>query len=339
MSTPTAGRPARSQRFRVGAAVALAVLAGIILWLALRDTAGVPSASPSSRKVTSATVAQLDALAASVKHPVFWAGPKNGFTYELRRTSDGSIYVRYLPQGVKLGATKPYLTVATYPFPGAFNALETVAKRKGVTPIHVPHDGLAAFSARDPHSVHIAYPGVDYQIEVFDPTPGSATKLVALGQVVAFGSLKGGSAARSPGTGHSKAASLAELKAVARSLGHPVYWAGPRSGFTYELTQTTSGRVYIRYLPKGVSAGTSRQYLTVATYPFANAFGALQSVAKQTNDVAINLAGGGLALLDAHSPKSIHAAYPGAPVEVEVFDPSPARARHVVDSNEIRAIG
>ena len=50
-------------------------------------------------------------------------------------------------------------------------------------------------------------------------------------------------------------AAVAELEAVAKSLGHPVYWAGPRKGVTYELTRTTDGKVYIRYLPRGTHVG------------------------------------------------------------------------------------
>ena len=33
-------------------------------------------------------------------------------------------------------------------------------------------------------SVYVAYPGSDYQIEVFDPTPGNAPELVRSGAIV-----------------------------------------------------------------------------------------------------------------------------------------------------------
>ena len=39
---------------------------------------------------------------------------------ELIRASGGKIIIRYLPRGVEVGSPKPYLSVATYPFPGAF---------------------------------------------------------------------------------------------------------------------------------------------------------------------------------------------------------------------------
>src|SRR5215212_7361318 len=48
-----------------------------------------------------------------------------------------------------------------------------------------------------------------------------------------------------------KTASKQQLVALSSKLGHPVYWAGPESATTYELTQTSGGSVYVRYLPAG----------------------------------------------------------------------------------------
>ena len=47
------------------------------------------------------------------------------------------------------------------------------------------------------------------------------------------------------------AASVDQLNALAARLGHPIYWAGPKAGYRYELTQTSTGKVFIRYLPDG----------------------------------------------------------------------------------------
>ena len=65
---------------------------------------------------------------------------------------------------------------------------------------------------------------------------------------------RGDDAPSVPGSGAS-AASESELKAFADSVSHPVYWAGPKEGYTYELTQTTNGLVYVRYLPEGTDVG------------------------------------------------------------------------------------
>ena len=124
-----------------------------------------------------------------------------------------------------------------------------------------------------------------------------------------------------------------------RKLGHPLYWLGRKPGVTYELTQTDAGAVFVRYLPSGVAPGVNRPHLTVATYPFPGAFAALRRTAAQNPTGTIRLSGGGLAVVDAGYPNSIHVAYPGVPYQVEVFAPSPARARAVVSSGQVRAVG
>lgn len=317
-------------RFRFGAVIALALAAGFIAWLALRN-----NNSSTAAQATAASVRQIKNLAASVQHPVFWLGPKRGYTYELTQTSDGKIFIRYLPSGTKVGANKPYLTVATYPFAGAYPAIQKQTRLKGAVSVKLAHGGLAVLDSRYPKSVHLAYPGVDYQVEVFDPTRARALRLVSAGQVAALGGLR-----TTPPAAAAKptAASLADLKSLVNTLGHPIYWAGQKAGYTYELTQTSTGKVFVRYLPKGVKVGSKTPYLTVATYPVANAFADIQRAAKGNGSLTIKLKGGGLAVVDAQYPKSVHLAYPGSDYQVEVFDPSPARARRVA-SDQVLAIG
>jgi hypothetical protein len=328
---PAARSPAQTRGFRIGAVIVVALAVGLIIWLVRRDNGG--SSSPSTGNATAVSVGQIRTLAASVSHPIFWLGPKKGSTYELTRTPNGSIFIRYLPQGAEVGTKTPYPTVATYPFPGAFPALQAVAQQRGVTGLTLTHGGLAEVSKKDPKSVHVAYPGVDYQIEVYDPTPGAAMGLVAAGRLAAFGSLKS-----KAGGANATAMSRGGLKSLASSLGHPIYWAGPKNGYTYELTRTASGQVYLRYLPRGVKVGAKEPYLTVATYPFRGAFGAILALEKRKNAAKIALAGGGRAVVDPDK-KSIHLAYPGSQYEVEVFDPSPRRARQVVESGQISTVG
>ncbi len=132
---------------------------------------------------------------------------------------------------------------------------------------------------------------------------------------------------------------LGNLKALAKSLKHPVYWAGAKKGETYELTQNSTGQVFVRYLPKGVAVGSSSPYLTVATYPFQGAYAALRALTKQKGAHVLTLKGGGIALTDSKDPKSIHLAFPGVNFQIEVFDPSPSVARSLVTSGHIVSVG
>ncbi len=75
--------------------------------------------------------------------------------------------------------------------------------------------------------------------------------------------------ARAPAVG----VSLQKLNAIAATIPHPVYWAGPEPRKTYEFTRTEDGRIYIRYLPPGTKIGSPRgDFLTVGTYPQDRAF-------------------------------------------------------------------
>lgn len=125
------------------------------------------------------------------------------------------------------------------------------------------------------------------------------------------------------------------LRTLAGVVGQPIYWAGPKPGYLYELTRTGTGNVIIRYLPPGAKVGAKGSYFTVATYPFPNALEALNKVAHGRQH---RLPGGGIAVVSEKSPKSVHIAYPEVDYQVKVFDPSPARSRQVALSGEVRPV-
>ena len=279
--------------------------------------------------------AAIATLARSVGHPIYWLGPRRDTTYEVTQAANGKIYVRYLPSGVDVGSSKPYLTVATYPFPGTYSVIRKQARGKGAVTARLAGGGVAVLDAGYPQSVHISYPRVEYQVEVFDPTPARAMQLVSSGQLKSIGSRAATTAGRI--STKPTAATRADLRTFAQRVGHPIYWAGPKPGYTYELSSTSNGGVFIRYLPPGVRVGDPRaRYVTVATYPFP---GALAAVTKTANRAArINLDRGGIGVVDAAYPKSIHLAYPGSDYQIEVYDPSPSAARKLVASGAISPV-
>ncbi|TMK95898.1 MAG: hypothetical protein E6G22_06750 [Actinobacteria bacterium] len=136
-----------------------------------------------------------------------------------------------------------------------------------------------------------------------------------------------------------KAASPQTLRALAQASGHPIYWAGPQPKVKYELTQVTDGRIYIRYLPKGVPIGDRRAaYLIVATYPVKDAYKAVRTAAKESGAVTFHTSRGGLAVYNQSAATNVYLAYPGSKFQVEVFDPNPSRARQLVRSGTVRPI-
>jgi hypothetical protein len=191
----TAGRT-RQAPIRIGAVVALAIAIAFVVWLVVRgnDNSSTTSktttptpgkTTPKAREtIRAATPRSLRALARASGHPVYWAGVQPKVKYELTQVTDGRIYIRYLPKGVKIGDRRAaYLIVATYPVPNAYKAVRTAAKESGAVTFHTKRGGLAVYNQSAATNVYLAYPGSKYQIEVFDPNPSRARQLVRSGTV------------------------------------------------------------------------------------------------------------------------------------------------------------
>jgi hypothetical protein len=165
--------------------VALLVIALILfgILLLLRGHSAGTTTLPPVGAPTAVSETQLKALAAQTNHAIYWAGPKPG-TYELTRTTDGRIYIRYLPSGAKVGDRTPsYLTVGTYPTKSAFQAIQRAAARPGGVSATINHGGLLVFNNSSPKSVYFSYPKSSSQVEVYDPSPLQARALVLGGSV------------------------------------------------------------------------------------------------------------------------------------------------------------
>lgn len=168
---------------RLGALVAIGLAAFLVGWIVMNR--GGDDASPRGGGASAASEAELVKFAQSVSHPVYWAGPKENFTYELTQTSDGRVYVRYLPSGTAVGDPRSkFLTIGTYPRPRAFAELRRAARAKGTVSMKLEKGGLAVFSGERPTSVYFGYPRGGYQVEVYSPSADEARRLALSGQVV-----------------------------------------------------------------------------------------------------------------------------------------------------------
>jgi hypothetical protein len=177
----TRGRKISIPHMRLGALLAVGLAVFLAGWLLLGGDDGSGPANGAS----AASESELRSFAASASTPVYWAGPREGQTYEFTRTADGRVYVRYLPDGVDVGDPRPqFLTVGTYPRPNAWAELRRASREPGAVSRRLPNDGMMVFSRSRPTSVYVGYAGGRYQIEVYAPSPGSARKLVESGQIV-----------------------------------------------------------------------------------------------------------------------------------------------------------
>ena len=171
--------------------IAVAALVAFVVWLLVRGggsgSSGQSSAEPISPEA--ATPAHIRDLSVEIGRPIYWLGPREDNVYELQRTVQDRIYVRYLPPDVGVGTkSAAYPLVGTYPVQGAYSVLKSLAKVSGETSFTAPRGAIAVYSKSLPTNIYLAYPGSNVQIEVYDPSPAQARSLVASGRVVPVGS-------------------------------------------------------------------------------------------------------------------------------------------------------
>jgi hypothetical protein len=128
-----------------------------------------------------------------------------------------------------------------------------------------------------------------------------------------------------------------QLKTVAASTGHSLYWAGPRDLKTYEVS-IVEKNVYVRYLPSNEPAGSKNAYLTVGTYEKADAYAGLQKAATVAGAKSGKLTGGAFVVVPADKPTSAYFAFEGHDLLMEVYDPTPGEALKLVTSGAINPI-
>jgi hypothetical protein len=182
------GSGLRVRPVRAGAVIAVALAIGFAVWLMLRDDSSSASTSPVPKgaKAVPISVSGLHTIA-SLGVTIYWVGEKPGSRYELTKTNDNRVFIRYLPRGVRVGSDKPYLTVGTYPVKDAFALTNRLAARSTSVRVGTTENSVAFYNRERPANVFVAYKGVDYQVEVFDPSADRARELVTSGVLATVG--------------------------------------------------------------------------------------------------------------------------------------------------------
>lgn len=181
-----------SNKTRTYVALALVVVAAVMLivWLASGDddssenSSGQSSGGP-ARKAKVVSVDALRGAASGRELPIYWAGARQGTELELSEPDASRAYVRYLTDGAKAGNKQPdYLTVGTYASDDPVAELRKQGKEPGGILGTAPGGAVVYFNRSKPLSVYVAFPGIDAQVEVYDPAFNQALRLVNSGQIV-----------------------------------------------------------------------------------------------------------------------------------------------------------
>jgi hypothetical protein len=317
-------------RVRLTAVLAVAVAAGFVVWAALGG-GGRPAAQaapPSGVGPITVSAARLASIARVLRQPIYWVGPQAAAAFELRQAEDGRVYVRYLPSGVGAGTSRALLTIATYPLTNAYALTQKAAQGAAGFQVRGGGFGFARTGAR---SAFVAFPRVDYQIEVYSPRPGEARRLAAGG---ALRPVSASAAVPERPT----LVSAAELRAYARTLEQPVYWASATPAARIEFRRSGAGQLYVRYLPPGTAAGDAGGDLTVGTYRVPRAYSVTSALARQPGYGSARVGGGIAVFPTARAATNVYLAYRGSSYQVEVYDPSPGRARSLVLSGAVAPV-
>jgi|SRR5215204_5483506 len=165
-------------------AAALLVAVAVVLGVVGEGSDEVPAAEESARIVDRTALTQLED---ELGHPVYWAGERPPLRIEVVEQDGGSVYLRYLPQGVAVGDEADLLTVGTYPVSNAVGALRRVAQQAGVELQRAADGAVLLPNPSSPGSVYLAYPRADIEVEVYDPAPGQALRIIRAGEIGTVG--------------------------------------------------------------------------------------------------------------------------------------------------------
>lgn len=134
--------------------------------------------NPNSSGQTALTAEQLKTEIKNIGGSVFWAGAQPGALYTFNHLTAGQDYIRYLPNGQGLSdKTQNYRVIATYKEANAYATIVAAAKLKTGVSITNPDGSVVYYAKATPTHVYMAFKGLGYQIEIFDPVPGASLKL------------------------------------------------------------------------------------------------------------------------------------------------------------------
>jgi hypothetical protein len=171
---------------KVAILMIVAFLAGSALTYSITGNPEPPAKVPTSTfsDITSGKVAlseeELISAVAELGVDVYWAGPVDGAKYTLSTPIEGQAYVRYLPNGEGIKDTAAnYVVIATYATTDAFTATQAAGNTSNGVSFISPAGAAVYYSKDTPTNVYVAYPNLNYQIEVFNPIAATALEIAS----------------------------------------------------------------------------------------------------------------------------------------------------------------
>lgn len=168
--------------FFIGLIAVVAVISAFVTFgIAQQFRPGVDSKTTLAARTSGGvclTEKELRNLVSTQKITAYWAGPISDATYSVNTTNSGEVFLRYVQKGQSCDSnSKDFRVIATYSVSGAYDSTKKAGSQaNGVSLAN--QDGSVVYFNKDlPTNVYLAYPGINYQIEIYDPNPKSAVSI------------------------------------------------------------------------------------------------------------------------------------------------------------------
>ena len=121
---------------------------------------------------------ELRDLVSKQKITAYWAGPVANATYSINTSNVGQVFVRYVLNGQNCDSeNKDFRVIATYTVSGAYESTKAAGSQANGVSLANADGSIVYFNKDVPTNVYLAYQGLDYQIEIYDPNPKDAVTL------------------------------------------------------------------------------------------------------------------------------------------------------------------
>ena len=124
------------------------------------------------------TESELKSIISENNIQAYWTGPLKDATYSLNSSTAGQVFIRYIPKGQECDDVRPnFRVIATYEEVDAFATTESAGTTSDGVSLLNADGSIVYFNKNVPTNIYVAYPGIDYQIEIYDPDPKEAVSL------------------------------------------------------------------------------------------------------------------------------------------------------------------
>ena len=174
----------------IAGAVVVVIVAAIIAFAVGGKDSKSSSSNGSNGQTTQQTGLSADGLktaVAALGRKVYWAGDEADNQYVLQTLANGQTTVRYIPKGGNPNEAQAiYRVMGSYPIKDAFGVTTKAGQAEGSVLITNADGSIVVYNKSKLTNVYVAFPNVDVQVEVYDPS-GQALALATSGRVVPVG--------------------------------------------------------------------------------------------------------------------------------------------------------